>query len=55
MAIKSLYAGEQLAVVADGNEDLRVGSNRSLEDREGAGGEFVFLELRNFVLPFKTS
>lgn len=51
MAIEGLDAGEELAVVADGDEDLGVRAHGGLEDGEGAGGEFVFFELGDFVFP----
>lgn len=50
VAVKSLDAGEQLAIVAAGNEDLVVIAHRGLEDGEGPGGEFVLLDLGDFVL-----
>lgn len=54
VAVKGLDAGEQLAVVADGDEHLDVRAHGGLEDGEGPGGEFVLLELRDFVFPIDT-
>lgn len=50
MAVKGLDAGEQLAVVADGDEDLDAVAHGGLEDGEGPRGELVLLELRDLVL-----
>ena len=47
--VKGLDAREQLAVVAAGDEHLRVRPDGRLQDRERAGGEFVFFELGDFV------
>ena len=49
--VKGLDARQQLAVVADRDEDLGVRPHRRLEDRERAGRELVFLELGDLVLP----
>lgn len=38
MAIEGFDAGEQLAVVAAGDQDLGVGAGGRLEDGERAGG-----------------
>lgn len=53
MAVKCLDAGEELAVVADGDEHLHVRAHGGLKDRERAGREFVLLELGNLVLAVK--
>ena len=50
MTVECFYPGEQLSVVADRDEDLRVGSNGGLEDTERTGAEFVLLQLADFVL-----
>lgn len=42
--VKSFDTGQQLAVVAAGDEYLGVGSDGRLEDGERAGGEFVLFE-----------
>ncbi len=49
MPIEGFHAGQEFAVVAAGDEDLGVGADGGLEDREGAGGELVFFELGDFV------
>jgi hypothetical protein len=49
VAVEGFDPGEQLAVVAAGNQDLGVGAGGGLEDREGAGGEFVRFEEGDFV------
>lgn len=41
MSVKGLDAGPQLAVVADGDEDLRVAANGGLEDGQRAAVELV--------------
>jgi hypothetical protein len=50
VAIEGLDAGEELAVVADGDEDLVVGSDSGVEDAEGTGGELMLFKLSNLVL-----
>lgn len=50
VAIEGLDASEQLAVVADRNQNLIVGADGGLEDRERSGGELVLLALRDLVL-----
>lgn len=42
MPIECFDAREELAVVATRDKDLGVGSHGGLEDREGAGGDFMF-------------
>ena len=49
MPVKGLDAREQLAVVAAGDEHLRVRPDGRLQDRERAGCEFVLFELGDFV------
>lgn len=51
MAVEGLDAGEELAVVADGDEDLVVGADGGVEDAQGPGGELMLFELRDLVLP----
>lgn len=51
--VEGLDARQQLAVVADRDEHLRVRPHRRLEDRERAGGELVLLELGDLVLAGK--
>lgn len=48
--VEGLDAREELAIVADGDEDLGVRSDGRLEDREGARRELVLFELGDFVL-----
>lgn len=48
--VEGLDAGEELSVVAHGDEDLGVRAHRRLENREGTGSELVLLELSNLVL-----
>lgn len=50
VAVKGLDASEQLAVVADGDQDLDVGADGSLQDGQGTGRELVLLELGNLIL-----
>ena len=50
MAVESLDAGEDLAVVAAGDQDLCARADGGLEDGEGTGGELVLLDLGDFVL-----
>jgi hypothetical protein len=50
MAVEGLDTGKKLAVVANGNEDLVVGSDGGVEDAEGTGGELVLFKLSDFVL-----
>ena len=49
MPIEGLDPREQLAVVAAGDEHLRVRADGRLQDRERAGSEFVFFELSDFI------
>jgi hypothetical protein len=41
VSVKGLDAGQQLAVVADRDEDLRVAANGGLEDGQRAAVELV--------------
>ena len=50
MPVERLDAREHFAVIPTRDQDLCVGTDGGLKDREGSGGEFVFLELRDFVL-----
>lgn len=50
MTVKRLYAGEQLAVVAAGNEDLGARADSGLQDGERTGSELVLLDLGDFIL-----
>lgn len=50
MTVEGLDAGEDLAVVSAGDQDLCARANGGLEDREGSGGELVLLDLGDFVL-----
>lgn len=50
MPVESLDTCQQLAVRANGNEHLRVRSDGSLEDGEGARRELELFELCNLVL-----
>ena len=50
VAVEGLDARQQLAVVAHRDEHLRVRAHGGLQDREGAGGELVLLELGDLVL-----
>lgn len=49
MPVECLHASEQLSVVSARNQDLGVGSDGGLEDRERAGGKFMLFELGDFV------
>lgn len=51
MSVEGLDAGKQLAIVANGDENLCVGADGSLKDRQWAGREFMLFELSNLVLP----
>lgn len=44
MSIEGLNAGEQLAIVPAGDQDLGVRAGGGLEDGERAGGELVGFE-----------
>lgn len=50
MSVKGLDTCEELPVVADGDEDLHVGTHGGLEDAQGAGSELVLFKLRQLVL-----
>ena len=50
MPVEGLDAGEDLAVVPHGYQDLGVASDGGLEDGEGAGGElFAFGQISRLV------
>lgn len=51
MSVEGFDAGKQLAVVANGDEDLCMGADGGLKDRQWAGRELVLFELGNLVLP----
>ena len=51
MPVEGLYAREELAVVADRDEDLGVAAHSGLEYAQGAGGELVLLELGDLIFP----
>jgi len=48
--IESLHSTQQLLVVPEGDEDLSVVSNRSLEDRERSLGNLILLELTDLLV-----
>ena len=50
MPIESLHSTQQLLVVPEGDEDLSVVSNRSLEDRERSLGNLILLELTDLLV-----
>lgn len=50
MTIERLDAGEDLAVVAAGNQNLCARADCSLEYGQGSSGELVLLDLSNFIL-----
>lgn len=49
MSVKSLDAGQQLAVVAAGDQDLGVCAGGGLQEGERAGGELVLLNESNLI------
>lgn len=49
VAVESLDARQQFAVVAGRNQDLRMLAHGGLKQREGAGGEFVGLKKGKLV------
>ena len=51
VAVEGLDAGQQLAVVPDRDQHLRVAPHRRLQDRERARAELVLLQQRDLVLP----
>lgn len=55
MAIESLDACEDLAIVPAGDQNLSARPNGSLEDREGSGSKLVLLDLSDFILTEKQS
>lgn len=50
MTVECLDAGEDLAVVAAGNQDLCARANCGLENGQGSGGELVLLDLSDLIL-----
>lgn len=50
MAVECLDASQQLAVVADRDQNLCVAAYGGLEDGQGAGAKFIFLEELDLVL-----
>lgn len=50
MAVEGLDTGEDLAVVAAGDQDLGAGTDCGLENGEGTGGELMLLDLGDFIL-----
>lgn len=50
MSVECLHAGQQLSVVSARDEDLCVGSNSGLEDREGTRCKLVFFKFSNLEL-----
>lgn len=50
MTVEGLDAGKDFAVVSAGDQDLCARADSGLEDGEGSGGEFVLLDLGDFVL-----
>jgi hypothetical protein len=53
VAVEGLDAGEDLAVVSAGDQDLGARADSGLEDGEGPGGELMFLDLGDFVFTRK--
>jgi hypothetical protein len=51
VAIEGLDAGEQLSVVAAGDQDLGVVADGGLQDGKWAGGELMLLQKGNLVFP----
>ena len=49
VTVESLHAGEQLAVVSAGNEDLCAGADSGLQDGKRTSRELVFLDLGNLI------
>ena len=50
MTVECLDAGEDLAVVAAGNQDLCARADCGLENGQGSGGELVLLDLSDLIL-----
>ena len=50
MTVEGLDASKDLAVVSAGDQDLCARADGGLEDGERSGGEFVLLDLSDFVL-----
>jgi hypothetical protein len=51
VAVEGFYTCEDLAVVSARDQNLCARADCGLEDGEGAGGELMLFDLRNFVLP----
>lgn len=50
MTIKGLDTSENLAVVSAGDQNLCARADSGLENGEGASGELMLFDLRDFVL-----
>lgn len=50
MTVKGLDASKDFAIVSAGDQDLCARADGGLEDGERSGGEFVLLDLSDFVL-----
>ena len=50
MTVECLDAGEDLAVVAAGNQDLCARADGGLENGQGPSGELVLLDLSDLIL-----
>jgi hypothetical protein len=55
VAVEGFYTCEDLAVVSARDQNLCARADGGLEDGEGAGGELMLFDLRNFVLPGQES
>lgn len=49
MSVKGLNTGQELAVVAAGDQDLGVCAGGGLQERERAGGELVLFDEGNLI------
>lgn len=49
VSVKGLDAGQQLAVVSAGNQDLGVCAGGGLQERQGTGGELVLLDESDLI------
>jgi len=49
VAIKGLDPGEEFAVVAARDQDLRVGARGGLKQRERSSSELMFFDKRDFI------
>jgi hypothetical protein len=50
VTVKGLDASKDFAIVSAGDQDLCARADGGLEDGERSGGEFVLLDLSDFVL-----